>query len=386
MPVFCPPFPNSGKFSTMNASTSSATPARWRQRLAPALTVLAMAMGSGTGALAQSKEVVIQDPGGTYGENLRRLVYDPFTKETGIKVLTVQEARGGPRIKAQADAKRVEWDFAFIFDQEVHQLDAYLADIDYKKLSPEAQKTVASLPKEAVRPKGVALQVIGVVLAYNKQAFAGGKGPRTWADFWNVKDYPGKRCVPGWSRFVFEAALLADGVTPDKLYPVDFDRALRKIAEIKPHVVKWWQTNSQATQLLLDGEASACVSYSGPIARLKKEDPETPLELTWDQAFTYYDFFSIPKGAPHQDAALKLLSYWLDAQRAARLVEATSVALPSPRVYAAADPKLRDYWTNSPEVEKKAIKWNADFWGAKAPDGTTNEEYAQQKLNQLLAR
>jgi len=350
------------------------------------LAVALSALCASGSAWSQAKEVVTQDPGGTYGENLRRLVYDPFAKETGIKVLTVQEARGGPRIKAQVEAKRTEWDLAFIFDQEVSQLDAYLSDIDYKKLSPEAQATVASLPKEAVRPKGVALQVIGVALVYNKDAFPSKNYPKTWADFWNVKDFPGKRCLPQWSRFVFESALLADGVAPDKLYPVDFDRALRKIEEIKPHVVKWWQTNSQAPQLLLDGEAAACLSYTGPVARLKKEDADAPLELTWDQAFTYYDFFSIPKNAPHPEAALQLLSYRLDAQRAARVAEATSVALPSPRVYDAADPKLRDYWTNSPEVEKKAIKWNADFWGAKAPDGTTNEEFAQQKLNQLLAK
>jgi putative spermidine/putrescine transport system substrate-binding protein len=351
-----------------------------------AVVLAALALCAASSVHAQDKEVVTQDPGGTYGEALRKLVYDPFAKETGIKVLTVQEARGGPRVKAQVDAKRTEWDLSFIFDQEVSQLDAYLADIDYKKLSPEAQLTIASLPKEAVRPKGVALQVIGVALVYNKDAFPSKKYPKTWADFWNVKDYPGKRCLPNWSRFVFESALLADGVAPDKLYPVDFDRALRKIAEIKPHVVKWWLTNSQAPQLLLDGEASACLAYTGPVARLKKEDANAPLEMTWDGAFTYYDFFSIPKNAPHPDAVLKLLSYRLDAQRAARVAEATSVALPSPRVYAAADPKLRDYWTNAPQVEKTAIKWNADFWGSKAPDGTTNEEYAQQKLNQLVAQ
>jgi putative spermidine/putrescine transport system substrate-binding protein len=364
----------------------------YRPRRRASLTAIAMALAAFAGvAWSQpgakaAREIVVQDPGGTYGDHLRRLVYDPFTQETGIKVLTVQEARGGPRVKAQVEAGRTEWDLAFVFDQEVRLLDASLAEIDYARLSPEAQKTVASLPRGAVRPKGVALQVIGVALVYGKEAFPAGRAPRNWADFWNVKDFPGKRCLPGWSRFVFEAALLADGVPADRLYPVDFDRALRKIAQIKPHVVKWWQTNSQAPQLLLDGEAAACMSYTGFVARLKKEDPDAPVELVRDQAFTYYDFFSIPKNAPHYDAALKLLSYRLDARRAARLAEASSVALPSPRVYEAADPQLRDYWTNSPEARKKAIPWNADFWGARAPDGTTNEEYAQQKLNQLLAQ
>lgn len=33
-----------------------------------------------------------------------------------------------------------------------------------------------------------------------------------------------------------------------------------------------------------------------------------------------------------------------------------------------------------------AIRWSADYWGAKAPDGRTNEEYAQEKLNELLSK
>ena len=86
----------------MKKSTASIrrTPARG------AIVLAALALCAAGSAFAQSKEVVTQDPGGTYGEALRKLVYDPFTKDTGIKVLTVQEARGGPRVKAQVSRSR----------------------------------------------------------------------------------------------------------------------------------------------------------------------------------------------------------------------------------------------------------------------------------------
>jgi len=41
-----------------------------------------------------------------------------------------------------------------------------------------------------------------------------------------------------------EAALLADGVPMDKVYPIDEKRALNKIKELKPHVASFWELRS----------------------------------------------------------------------------------------------------------------------------------------------
>lgn len=348
--------------------------------LVPALAVAVLVAGP---ALAEG-EVVMQDPGGAYGDALREVMYDPFEKETGIDVVTVQEARSGPRIKAQVDAGKTEWDLTFIFDQETRLLgDCCLADIDYSKLSPEAQKTLATMPDNLKRPKGVALQVIGVAMVYNTDVYSD-EQPQSWADFWDTEKFPGRRCMPAWPRFVMEAALMADGVPKDELYPVDVERALKKIAEIKPHVSKWWTTSAQAPQLLLDGEADLCMAYTGATSILALEG--APLEVEWNQGFVYYDFFSIPKGAPNYDNALKLLSWRLDAERAAQLTSAYPVALPSPLVYEAADPEIAKYWANNPENLAKAIEWSPDYWGAASGHGTTtNEEYGQEQLNALLA-
>lgn len=338
------------------------------------------------GANAQSKEVIMQDPGGAYGEALRSIMYDPFEKDTGIKVITIQDARSGPKIKAQAAAEKAQWDLTFIFDQETKLLgDCCLLDIDYSKLSDGAQKTLAAMPDNLKRQKGVALQVIGVTLAYNTDKYDE-KHPDNWADFWNVDAFPGKRCLPAWPRFVFEAALMADGVDKSELYPIDMERALKKIAEIKPNVAKWWTTAAQAPQLMLDGEADMCLAYVGRIITLR-QDEGAPINMTWNQGFVYYDFFSIPKGAPNPENALKLLSYRLDANRAAQLSTAYPVPVPSSVVYEAADPEVSRLWANNPENVKQAIEWSADYWGAPSPDGkSTNEEYAQEKLNALLAQ
>lgn len=355
-------------------------------RTATALAALGLVLGLAQGAAAQSKEVIVQDPGGAYGEALRKIMYGPFEKETGIKVVTVQEARSGPRIKAQADAGKAQWDLTFIFDQETKILgDCCLATIDYSKLSPEAQKTLAAMPDNLKRPKGVALQVIGVGLTWNKEKYKGDNTPKSWADFWDVKKFPGRRCMPAWSRFTFEAALMADGVPKDKLYPIDMDRALKKLAEIKPHIAKWWTTAAQPPQLLLDGEADMCMAYTGSMSKFAMEG--APVSLTWNEGFVYYDFFSIPKGAPNYENALKVLSFRLDPKRAAQLTSNFPVALPSPVVFEAADPKVSVFWANNPKNVAQAIEWSPDYWGAPSSDGKqTNEEFGQERLNALLAK
>lgn len=336
--------------------------------------------------LAQSTEVIMQDPGGGYGEALRKVMYDPFTAETGITVVTVQEARSGPRIKAQVEAGKTEWDLTFIFDQETKLLgDCCLADIDYSMMSEEANKTLAAMPDNLKRQKGVALQVIGVGLVYNKDVYSGDPKPASWADFWDVEKFPGKRCLPAWPRFVMEAALMADGVAKDQLYPLDMDRALKKIAEIKPHVSKWWTTSAQPPQLLLDGEADMCMAYTGSTSKLALEG--APIEVEWNQGFVYYDFFSIPKDAPNYENAMKLLSWRLEPARAAELTSNFPVALPSPVVFEAADPAISKYWANNPANVSRAIEWSPDYWGAMTADGKmTNEEFGQEQLNALLAQ
>lgn len=345
--------------------------------------LLAMSLGA---AHAQSNEVIMQDPGGLYGEALREIMYDPFEQETGIRVLTVQEARSGPRIRAQVEAGRAEWDLTFIFDQETQLLgECCLEDIDYSLLSESAQETLAVMPDNLKRPKGVALQVIGVGLVWNTDRFSEETAPGSWADFWDVENFPGRRCLPAWPRFVFEAALMADGVEKEDLYPLDIDRALTKIEEIKPHIAAWWTTAAQPPQLLLDGEADMCMAYTGSMSKLALEG--APIGVEWNQGFIYYDFFSIPKGAPNYENALKLLSWRLDPQRAAALTTAFPVALPSSVVFEAADPAVSIYWANNPDNVAKAIEWSPDFWGATSSAGnSTNEEYGQERLNALLAQ
>src|SRR5207247_10054959 len=94
------------------------------------------------------------------------------------------------------------------------------------------------LPAHMVRDYGITSYSLGTNLVYRKDKFPNG-GPQSWAAFWDVKKFPGSRCFYDRSFSCLAFALLADGVPADKLYPMDVDRAFRKMSEIKRHTKGW---------------------------------------------------------------------------------------------------------------------------------------------------
>src|SRR5260221_1125283 len=117
------------------------------------------------------------------------------------------------------------------------------------------------------------------VMAFNKTAFKD-RQPSTWKDFWNVKDFPGKRMLGGSCVGGLECALLADGVPPDKIYPIDLPRALAKIKEIKEHTV-FWKSGSQSEDLFRQNEAVMGNMWHNRTNLLRLET-KGPIYWTWE--------------------------------------------------------------------------------------------------------
>src|SRR5207237_6279025 len=120
----------------------------------------------------------------------------------------------------------------------------------------------SKFPAEARAPYVFASSVYSTVLAYRKDAFKGDH-PKTWADFWDVKAFPGPRSLRNHPVDNLEAALMADGLAADKLYPIDVDRAFKKLDAIHRHINVWWTTGQQPAQLLVDKEVVLATGWNG---------------------------------------------------------------------------------------------------------------------------
>ena len=254
-------------------------------------------------ALKGSGELRVISWGGALQDAQREAYFKPFEEICGIKVV---EAEGPDvsKIKAMVDSGNVEYDVVEVDRSDVMRLEKlgdYWNEIDY------ANFDTANIP-EAYRYKySVDMLPYGTVIGYRNDVFA--EGPTDQAGFWDVTKFPGPRTTESGAGGVvpyLEAAVLADGVAKDKIYPIDIDRAFNKLGELKPDVVKFWEAGAQPAQLLNDKEAVLGHLWSGRIYAI--QEAGAPVTTVWNQAMLATDVWASPKGS-NAENAIKFMAF-----------------------------------------------------------------------------
>jgi len=287
-------------------------------RIAFVAGLAAMALALGSAGASRAADMVFTSWGGTTQDAQRESWAKPFTAATGINV-----KQDGPtdygKLKAMVDSGNVAWD---VVDVEG---DFAAAAAKAGLLEP---LDFSGLAKGDLDPRFVSANSVGsfyysFVIGYNKETL-GAKAPKSWADLFDEKAFPGKRTFYKWAApGVMEIALLADGVAPDKLYPLDLERAFKKLDSIKKDIV-WWGSGAQSQQLLASGETPIGMFWNGRVVALQQQG--APVEIEWTQNLTAADVLVVPKGAPHKAEAMKFLAVATGPKGQADLAAATGYA------------------------------------------------------------
>ncbi|MCT7378255.1 ABC transporter substrate-binding protein [Chelativorans salis] len=266
---------------------------------------------------AGESQVVVAGGTGAYGELVREHFYVPFTAATGINVVTTGGSYGDKlaKLKAMASIGRVEWD---VITLSADMLTPDVADLLFDL------GDCAMLPDVGLRGvdgaclgHGVLFDVGGAVLAFDERSFPDNRRqPSNWVDFWDVETFPGPRALPniGTPWWSLMAALQADGVGRDDLFPLDLDRAFAKLDEIKPHISVWWRSGDQSQQMFRTREVVMGMLFSGRAFRLRREG--LPISVSWHGAIMDAALWALTQGAPHPNAGLALLDFIYTRPRA----------------------------------------------------------------------
>jgi putative spermidine/putrescine transport system substrate-binding protein len=240
--------------------------------------------------------------GGVYQEAQRKAWLEPYTALTGVN-FTEDENSSNATIKSQVEAGQVTWDVVDVGND-------FGLDANKDLLEP---LDFTLIPKDELNEKlGISDWRIpdityGVVLAYNTDKTAG-KVPEGWADYFDTTKIPGKRGFWDYSEGgMFEFALMADGVKPADLYPLDLDRATKKLNTIKDDLVPW-STGADSQSLIGSGEVTMTMIWNGRGWSAKNIDKK-PVEIQWNQQIVTADYLVVPKGSPNKDAAMKFIAY-----------------------------------------------------------------------------
>ena len=256
------------------------------------------------GTIAQTRTLYINSWGGSYTAAQDAAYFKPFTAATGIQVKAVTPVSYA-RIKAQVESGNYQFDMTSINSMLV------LRGARTKLIEPIdwAVFKKGTLPDDAIVADGhgVAFAILGTNLCYRADKFPHG-GPKSWADFWDVQKFPGPRslCMSDSPRTCI-FALIADGVPMDKLYPLDFDRAFKKLDQIKPHIKVWWREGNQSQQLLRDGEVDMMSIWNARGTELKQQG--VPVEVVWNGAVRSSSTWCVLKGAPNRKLAWEFIQF-----------------------------------------------------------------------------
>lgn len=335
----------------------------------------AIALGAMAVTPASSAEsLTVVSWGGAYSKSQLEAYEKPFTKKTGIQILSENYSGGLAEIKAQVEAGSVKWDVVDVeLSDAVRGCDEGLLErIDPKILPPAPDGTPASkdFVPGAINDCAIANIVWSTIYAYDKSKFPKG-GPKTIADFFDVKKFPGKRGMRKTPKVNLEFALMADGVPQDKVYdmlatPAGVDRAFKKLDSIKNSVV-WWEAGAQPPQLLADGEVAMTTAYNGRIFNAIATEKK-PFEIVWDGQVYDFDLYVVVKGAPNKKAAMDFIAFATGTQRLADQAKwisygpARKSSAPLIGKHAEADIPMGPHMPTAPENFKTALQNNFEFW------------------------
>lgn len=274
---------------------------------------LSLAMGASAFAADQFTAV---SWGGAYGAAQKKHMIDPYMEKTGVTILFEDYSGGVAEMKAQVESGNITWDAVDIevIDLERACSEGLLEVLDHSDL-PAGDDGVAATedfyPDAIASECGVGVIYWTIIFAYNNETIGDTK-PTSIADFFDTAKIPGKRAMRKRPQVNMEWALIADGVPRDQVYEVlateeGQARAFAKLDTIKDDLV-WFESWSQAPQLLNDGGAVMVQSANGRIFAAIKEDG-APFSMVWDSHVFDLDVWSIVKGSPNKDAAWEFIKF-----------------------------------------------------------------------------
>jgi putative spermidine/putrescine transport system substrate-binding protein len=294
-----------------------------------------------------------------------------WADKTGMDVKPVDTfCCGIDKLKAQVEADNVQWtviNFATVSD--------FLLAKDANLLTPIDTSIVPvdQLREGTYDEFGYNEYRYGAVIGWNTDEYSGADAPTSLTDLFDTERFPGKRCMYKYHQFggTLEAALLADGVSKEELYPLDVERAFDKLDTIKDDIV-WWDSGSQAAQYLANGTCSIGAIWNGVAQAAARRG--SPIDIAWTDGVITTSVNAIPKNTPNEKAAqlfmaeqitnraaeaelLKHVAYTVPLKDPVLPAEAKKWAPEGENATVAVEEDDQWYFENSAELTKEFNNW-----------------------------
>jgi putative spermidine/putrescine transport system substrate-binding protein len=303
--------------------------------------------------------IVVVDGGGTYHDGMKEAIYEPCAEATGLKIVNATFDYSVGQIKSQVEGAQ-EWDIVtyptYVTEEEAAN---YFTPIDYDVVDTEG------VPDSAKHKYWVDYDLTGVALGYRSDKYS--TAPTGWADLWNTQDFPGPATLEATTiNQNLELALLADGVAPSDMYPLDLDRAFAKLDELMDQrKVSYFASGADMIQNYTSGAATIGLSMSGRFIAAAEEG--APLAFAKEGTILASTSWAVLKTAPNPEESMEFIKCAMEAENQATAANTIKGQYPvNPLAYDLLDPELKAI---VPDITSEDVLLeNQEYWAANFSD------------------
>lgn len=272
------------------------------------LALVAAVVGPRAGG-AQPPEIVFSGYGGDYGEQMKKLVIEPFEKKVGAKV--VYDATGS---SAQKLAKMRASRDTYLYDVTVltgYDLLAAGREGLLEPLGPASVPNMAKLHDFAQKEGqgwGPITSVDPLILLYNRDRVK--PAPDSWTVMWDPK-YKGKVGIShvseGKGLFLLLVAAYMAGGDEKRI-----DGGFARLRELVPNVGAWLTLSPQYVPYLQREDVWLTPYWNGRAQLMIDQGLPLGAVIPKEGTIAITNAFAVPKSARNKTLAYELVNFYLD--------------------------------------------------------------------------
>ncbi|TAA60023.1 polyamine ABC transporter substrate-binding protein [Shinella sp. JR1-6] len=323
---------------------------------------------------ALSRDLTVVGFGGATQEAMRETLFKPYQEKAGAPLLEESYTGGIAKVKAMVETGTTTWDVVQMDENEMILAcdQGLLEPFDWAGL-PNSADIIAPAKSDC----GVGAFVWSKILAYDGDKTS---GVASWADFWNLEKWPGKRGLRKQARMTLEVALLADGAKPEELYDIlatkeGQDRAFAKLDAIKPSI-QWWESGAQPMEWLASGEVTMTSAYNGRVIAANQQGRH--FKMSWTNQLYAMDFWAIPKGG-NRDQAFDIVNFMTSPEPQKAFAEKMVYGVTNAKAMDSISADIKPQLPTAEENMVGALAVSTPFW-------VDHEEELQQRFNRWVAQ
>jgi putative spermidine/putrescine transport system substrate-binding protein len=330
-----------------------------RRTLLAGLAALGMAGAGGAPSQAQAaRQLVMVNWGGIANQAFGRHYGEPFqAANAGWRVVQDSTGPSAGRIRSMVESGRTTWDICDSSATSAFLLGGLnlLNRVDYGVVNREHV-----IGPTFALDHGAAPYSFSNVLVYDSTKFP--EAPTNWADFWDLRKFPGTRLLRRDAAGALDAAQMSLGKAPAELYPLDVRASLARVREIRRNLV-FWTSGAESEQFIRTGEA-----VMGQIwhtrAKVLEQESNGRFKFIWNQGILQPGIFVSPRGNPGGEMVQRLLASMLaNAEQQVELLKFLGNGPTNPAAAAVVPEEFRRFNPTDPANAALQVAQNGRWWG-----------------------